>query len=612
MEKKSFVDKVLEVFFDKTKFRVFCLFVFGFILRLIAARNLGVSADDVNHQLVPVNIFNSGKLVIWHQSTALWYYIQGVFYNILGHSMLASRFAAALFGSLLILLMFVFTKKVFKSERAALIAGFLVAVSPVLIKSTMSEMDVALSFFLLFGAYFLFEYFESKKNSDLVWSALLIGVGIMIKLYALFFAFSFILLIAYKEFKHEKEKSKSIKRILLFGIIIFILVIPTLAHNYLLYKDKGIMDDIFTNTLKIGTSVEKGAQYYSWGADWMAPTDYKGFFLGHQFSFSDNPTPGFLIVLGFLLKGDVLLSIIGLISLIYGFRKYKEYFWFFVVSFLPAFIYLGAHIPMVKHFIWSLVLVAPLAGKFLDEMLGRFSKIRFKHVIIVILILNMLYLGLPKDVVHSPFYGKSSFGQVADYQFPKNALIVADSRIYRGNIHWAFEGNNYIEASLFFDAVQKLNSQGAGNLQNMDVYYVECVTDDCGWGTVSSQPEFNASMEKATALFAGNAYYKEDFAGPDLDKYYLPLLMGEKKVYYRIYKTTLALNPAILSIAKQTHTWFLYPENYDRSISPIFDDYNVVGITSITINKLAWLVFYFELAFAFFAIIYIVSIFLKN
>jgi len=195
---KKLSDSIIDVFYNKTKRSVFLFFILGFILRLISARNLGVSADDVNHAVRPIGIFGSGKLAIFDQSTALWYYIQGVFYKILGNGMIASRFASVLFGSLLIVLMFLFVKRVFKSERTALIASFLLAISPLLIKNSMPEMDITVAFFAIFSAYFLFGFFESRSRKDLFLSALFIGVGIMIKLYALFFAFSFILFLIYK------------------------------------------------------------------------------------------------------------------------------------------------------------------------------------------------------------------------------------------------------------------------------------------------------------------------------------------------------------------------------------------------------------------------------
>ena len=181
-------------------------------------------------------------------------------------------------------------------------------------------------------------------------SALIIGIGIMIKLYALFFAISFIIFLIYKDYNKGIERKKTLKKVLLFGIIISILVVPTLAHNYLLYKDKGFMDFIFTNTLKIG--IDKAAQYYSWDAAWNKTVDYSGFFFGNQIDFRGQPgssLPGFLFLLYSLFRGDPIIIILGFVGLVFAFKKHREYFYFFLICFLIAFIYLGANIPLEKH-----------------------------------------------------------------------------------------------------------------------------------------------------------------------------------------------------------------------------------------------------------------------
>lgn len=595
---------------NKTKSILLGFFILGFILRIISAKNIGVAADDVNHAIRPIGIFGSGKLVIFDQSTALWYYIQAVFYKFFGVSQLGSRFASVMFGSFLIILVFMFTKKIFKSEKSALIASFLVAISPILIKSSMPEMDITASFFTMLSAYFLFDYLDKKENKGLFLAAFFIGIGIMIKLYVAFFAVSFFVLVAYKEFKSEKKANKSIKKLAIFSAIIFILVLPTLAHNYLLYRDKGFMDLIFTNVIGLGQ--DKAEQFYAWNAGWKAKGDYIGFFFGNQANFDPTPLPGGFIVLGFLLRGDPLLFALGILGLIYSFNRNKKYFWFFLISFVPIFVYLGAQIPLAKHFVWGLVLAAPMAGEFSNRvLLEKIKRLRLRHLLIVFLIINMLYLGMPKGVVHSHFYGESSFGQAIDYKndfIGDNSLVVADSRIYRGNIHWAFYGTNYIEASEINGIINQVNQ--LGEVQNIEVYYFECVIDDCGWGTVAGQPEFNQSMELTTQAFKEIAYFSKDFSGPRQYSYYLPF--GEKETSYRVYKTELALNPAIIPLVKRYHTWFLYPVGYDRSIAPIFDDYQVSGVLDNIIYFMAWTVFYFELVISLLAMIYIGWLFLKD
>ncbi len=609
MENNTIKNRLL---INKVKIYIILLVIFGFILRIISAINLGVSADDVNHGVRPYGIFNSGKLVIWDQSTSLWYYIEGVFYKYFGVSLLVSRFSAVIFGSLMIILVYIFTKRLFKSERPAIIASTLIAFSPMLIKSTLPEMDIATSFFALFSAYFILLYFESKSNINLFFSAIMIGIATMIKLYALFFAFSFLLLLLYKELVNNTYDKKIIKKFILFIFILLILVLPTLIHNFLLYKNNGFMDLIFTNVLGLG--VEKSKQFYSWGAGWMAYTDYKGFFLGNQRNFGDNDLPGFLIVLNFLFKGDPILFIFGILGLILFFIRRKDYSLFFIITFLPAFIYLGAQIPMSKHFIWVLVFISPCSGFVLDEIINKTKKIKLNYILVIIILFNLVFLGMAKDVVHSHFYGESSFGKLLDYKqknIPKEAVIIVDNRIYSGNMHFGFIGTNYVDAITYATELdQKLTKN---NLEVVDVYFVECVIDDCGWGTIEKNPLVNNTMEQIVAVFNQTAVLKKDFFGPNQKKFYLPFnLYGEEILEYRIYKTQLLLNPTIKAIIREKHQWYLYPIGYDRSISTIFDDYELKNNLDKILNSLGFFILYLELILSYATILYILYFFVKE
>lgn len=610
-KKNSFLDNLLDIIFlqKRVEFCVLILFLIGFTLRIISARNLGVSADDVNHAVRPIGIFESGKLVIFDQSTSLWYYVQGIFYNIFGVNVIVSRFASVLFGSFLIILVYLTTKKMFKSEKAGLISSLLVTFSPMLIKSTLPEMDVAASFFLLLSIYFLLKYFDNGANQNLILCSLFIGIGVMIKLYVVIFAFSIFILIMCNEIIKKSHIKNSVKRVLLFCFILLILITPTLAHNYLLYQDKGFMDLIFTNSLGIGVSNAKS--YYEWNAGWQAYSDYNGFLFGNQRNFEPTPLPGFLIVLSFLFKGDPLLFLLGILGLFLLYKKNKIYFWGFIVIFLPAFIYLGPKIPMAKHFIWGLVLIVPVAGYFGDYLLNKIHFIRLRHLLLLIILFNLIFLGMPKDVVHSHFYGKSSFNQLVTFKETEildNSLVVVDNRIYKGNMHWGLAETNYIDAVTFFEFLE--NPQSVQNAQNIDVYYVECVIDDCGWGTVNNQPEFNKTMEDVTAFFMNRSTYSQAFEGPNPETFYLPF-MDEKRIDYKIYKSSMKINPAILGSVKQTHVWFLYPIGYDRTISPIFDDYSVTGFNKL-INNFAWLVLYTELIISLLSVFYVFYIFVEE
>ena len=100
--------------------------------------------------------------------------------------------------------------------------------------------------------------------------------------------------------------------------------------------------------------------------------------------------------------------------------------------------------------------------------------------------------------------------------------------------------------------------------------------------------------------------------GPVIQKYYAPFIGGERVVEYRVYKAQFMLNPAISIAAKRTHNWFLYPIGYDRTISEIFDDYQLNGTSDELINRFGISLLYLELLLDYLAIIYILYLFIKT
>jgi hypothetical protein len=88
----------------------------------------------------------------------------------------------------------------------------------------------------------------------------------------------------------------------------------------------------------------------------------------------------------------------------------------------------------------------------------------------------------------------------------------------------------------------------------LDVYYIECVVDDCGWGTIKDQPEFNQSMESITDYFKAVATLEKTIPGGGDDLY------AEKgNPFFNIYHTQAYFNPQVFLLADSTHEWFYYP-----------------------------------------------------
>lgn len=607
--KKSILDKSVDKVFslDKKRILLVVIVLLGLILRIIAARNITVSADDMHFTIHAIDFLKSGKLVTYDQSSSLWFYATDIFYGIFGINQIGSRMAAILFGTLSIIIMFYLSREFF-DEKIGLIAAFLLAISPFHIKNTIAEMDVMAMFFVLFAILMFVKGLKMEKNKYLAFAGILIGLGILTKVYALLFI---PVALAFALYDNKKKSGKYLdrrikKKLLVFLVIAFIFAIPSLAHNYLLYKDKGFTDLIYTNALGIGK--ETSTQYYSWDTGFGDKADFRGFFLGKSKHNGYGPTPTSLVALGNVYFADPTVFILGVIGLIICFFRNRKYFFYSVSVLIFVFFYMASRILMSKHYLFLLVTLIPMAAltfSILDDRIKKAIKeFRLRYLIIALLIFTLIFLGFAARTTLSHFYTQSEIGQVIGYKdhIPEQSLVVADSRIYRGAIHWMFNGRNYVE-SAYFPQILDASQKSSGQKVLVDVYFLECVLDDCGWGTVKDQPEFNQSSEQIVEFFKNGSQIDKEFYSAFGQKKYLPFSSEKEIHFFTLYRTRMNLDPGIFTALKQTKVWFLYPIGYDESIAPIFDKYQTHTSFGYLLDKLAHLIIYIAIIFAFLAML---------
>ena len=111
------------------------LTLIGFILRLIAALNLDVLADDMVHVSQSAGILGT-KILSTHSNPPLFYYLTDLAFKIFGYTTLASRFFPLVFGTLLIPLSYLMAYKIFKNKNIGLLSAFFVTFSSFLIRNT--------------------------------------------------------------------------------------------------------------------------------------------------------------------------------------------------------------------------------------------------------------------------------------------------------------------------------------------------------------------------------------------------------------------------------------------------------------------------------------------
>ncbi|MFH1711516.1 MAG: glycosyltransferase family 39 protein [Nanoarchaeota archaeon] len=569
-KKRGYLDSFIEFIFskDERKWLILILLI-GIILRFIVAGNIDPLADESVHGPHAIGFLHSG-LISTVVECPLWFYLTDIALNIFGVTFFSVRFLSFFFGSLTIILAYLIGSKFF-SKKIGIISSFLLAVSFFTIRFTLAEMDLSAAFFLILAVYSFIISVEKGKFPLL--AAVCIGLASSLKTLSLFFVPAFLIgLFLFNKRKEEQTKKdyilKNLKWILYSGLIVLFFFSPILIHNYLLYKDKGIVDIYFS-------------QYFNPNNSRQVYPDQ-----GTTSLLSSNFFEGIIFMFKRFYLFEPLIFSLGLLGiLLYLFKKEKDsHRLFFILFELSGFILLLiASNWLDTHYTTMIPILCIFASLFIVSFSSSLSKkinIDSKTIIkisLVIILIFQIWIMLPYLTSRC---GSCKMRNYAISSMDKNSIVVVDPRIYRGEIVWSFHDFHYLELSLFSD-VMNLNENMSGVKVPTKAYFIECAIDDCGWGTIKDQPEFNATMEEFFSSLPVNSLEKVLNGGGGTG--------GQNAPHFKIYQVALNLNPQIIPMIDSTHSWYYYPVNYIPK-EQIFDRYEVNGAFDKLIYKFAWLV----------------------
>ena len=486
-------------------------------------------------------------------------------------------------------LIYLLAKQVFNKKVALLSAAFL-SVSAYHIRYSLIEMDISLTFFLLFAAYTFIRYFKENKVQYLYVTGLLLGTGILIKTITAFFipifiAFYFIL--GKKYFSKE-----NLTKFFFFSLIIFMFLTPIIIHNILLYKEKGVVDVYVAQYFNINREVHSGQLGYNKSFDiaqlWTGSLSIGKIFLGL----------------------DPIIFIVGLIGMIYSSKSSKSKESAFLVS-LAIFGYLILIISnlLPTHYVTFI----PFLAVFASFLLVRLSEVSFmkeyaaKFLVacfVVLLIANIFFIAqnlLPHLTSQT---ANAKLKEFAANSIENDALVIADSRIYRGRIAWLFHDKHYLESLYFVQVLQKIQNMSQENLVKTKVYFIECAKDDCGWGTITAG-ELNDTNEALIAQFKNIRDPIAEFkSGGGYDE-----VTGTP--HFNVYKGDIALPKGILGLADTTHEWFYYPVGYEPK-EKIWDNYATTTFFAKFFHSFGFLILYISILIGILAPIYLLYELKKN
>ncbi|MFH1591806.1 MAG: glycosyltransferase family 39 protein [Candidatus Woesearchaeota archaeon] len=556
----------------------------GFVIRIIAANNLGMAADDTITASQAINFIDSG-LIQTFNNPALWYLLTDALYKVFGVGQVTSRLVGVLFGTLLIPLLFLISGFFF-SKKISLIPAFFVAISPMLIHTgSTAEMDVPMLFFVLLAQYFFLNYLKTKKVSYFMLVPIAFGVSFLFKYLAVFFLPSILILFFIYSKQENKQfrlfTVKNLKLAILFGGIFFLFIIPPLAYNYLLYSDKGYLDFQFARFTGKSKEIYQGLGGIDEKFDFRSISGLDG----HHFGARDG--------IKFYWKDNPLLLVLGLLGLVLSFIANKKIFHFCWPSLLFPFLFVAEASIMPKHFVFAIPYFSLLSTsllKYIDLKLNK-KKIAIFLLLLLLIFASLLsFLNLKEERV----FFKSSVGQFMSFKtenIPVDSVFIADSRIYRGQIVWMLNDMNYMEAPQGIELLNNLDKI-PGDSFIADVYFLECGSNDCGWGTIPEGSQLDKNMESFFEGVKEQAMKVEYFVKRD------------GSVYISLYKTSLQLKEGIIPIIKSSHVWFYTPVRYENMDNFIFS-YGTSTLFQKLLNMLAKIILWLSFILASLSVFYL-------
>jgi len=575
MEKDSKMgDKILNFLLKKRNLYLILIILIAIFLRILVASNVEPLADEMNVAVRSINVHNSGTMNSIDESHSF-YFLTEVGYKLTGYiNLITARLPSILFGLLSILILYLIVLKLYKSEKIALLSAFFAAISGYQIRFSLAEMDITMAFFVLLSSYAFLSAIYDKKDYMYYISALFLGLAIAVKTFAgiwvlSYLAFGIFYVYKNKEYGKEYLGKKGAKILLICFLIVFLTLAPIIIANYLLYKDKGIVD------LQISRYFNINKEQYAGLGGIDSPFMISQLITGMKSGITSFWTY------------DPILSVLALFGFILTFKRYKEANLFLFFWFIFAFLFISGTAWLRTHFVFHTLIFSVFAALFIIKLDKMFIKKGFRYIILIAMIL-ILMINL--FVLAPQLTGKTAISKMRSYtinNIEEDSLVVVDSRVFRGRTAFIFNDRSYLEASYLPQIISQFGSEDIQKIP-IKTYFIECAVDDCGWGTIKDQPDLNESMEQLVNNFREITPEKKIiYSGGEQN--------AEKgDAYFKIYEISLELNPSVLEEVKKTHVHYFYPVNWEGDI---YDKYNIKNSFGEILNDFGFLVFYLTILF---------------
>ena len=558
----------------------------AFFLRMYSAQHVDIGTDEMIYTVIPLNIVSAHRLSTVEQAP-VYFYLVDIGYKLFGGmNLVTGRLPSIFFGSFAVLLVFLCALELSENKKSAIWSAFFFAISGYALKNN-QEMDMTAFFFALLSMFFFLKVLQGKTKA-LYPSTIFLAIGALVKPIILLFTPAYALIWLISSYKQKNGIFKEVvtenatdvaekkKRLLLSQNAIFmvlaclvlsiIIVSPVLIYNSLLYKDKGMTDYYFTVLAGIGNS-----QVYQEAEPWSIPRFFeisKRIFLN-------------------IFTLDVLLSVFGILGILVTFKRQALPVLLFLFSTFFLFLYLAGKMGSSTHYLWVPLVLSIFTGagivlikEKLEEKFEKWKKVEVGKVFFTIVVIAaILSTGIVISKI-TPLKKTSiaiTLQEYAQENFPSDAIVVLDPRIYRGIFAWAFPEKHYLEGTYFPQMVSTLPTL-SGPKREIPLYYVECGPGtNCGWKPEDFQRIYGFGEELSTIFRTQTQKVGEIKAIDNLI----------------IYKGSISASLEVYDIIDRTHSFWYTPVGWKYPEDAV-DTYTVKTVFDKLLQGFGFFILYLD------------------
>lgn len=400
------------------------------ISQLYDAISIGQTGKDIYGNFMPT-IFTS----VNDYKSPFYTYVTTLTYFIFGNHEWIIRIPGALFGTLIILAVYLFTSRLLSNSSIALLSSFVVAISPSeIFFSRKSFENGAGIFFMLMAFYFLLTYFDKIKHVKFLYLGIIFLAAGMYTYFSHAIIIPFLLILFVYIFRRNfaPVKKKIIFALSLWSLLIIPLLLIIFFNPGSRYRSQTVF---ITQDIDLGKSIDNGNKYKAI-LDFSFNRYLKQFnpvyIFGNGLEFTNQGPLGIGPLL-FIQFPFLILGIIYLVKLT-GFGSSRRFILSWVlIGMIPSGLTFESYSPHRSIMVFTMLNIISAAGLYMFLKIFETFQAKFvKRAVLIFLVLafsvnftyfiHMYFVNFPfekSESIHYPFKQVALFAWSVHDQFDR-------------------------------------------------------------------------------------------------------------------------------------------------------------------------------------------------